>query len=138
MALMTWGPALQIGYGDIDVQHKRLVDLINALDDGVRSGHSRDVLADVLTELARYTQLHFAFEEKLMELYGLSDTEEHRAEHARLTADVMSFKRQFDDGEVDLSADLLHYLRDWLNFHILQTDRALAQALRANGAVSAA
>ena len=79
MALMTWGPALQIGYGDIDVQHKRLVDLINALDDGVRSGHSRDVLADVLTELARYTQLHFAFEEKLMELYGLSDTEEHPA-----------------------------------------------------------
>ncbi len=138
MALMTWGPALQIGYGDIDVQHKRLVDLINALDDGVRSGHSRDVLADVLTELARYTQLHFAFEEKLMELYGLSDTEEHRAEHARLSADVMSFKRQFDDGEVDLSADLLHYLRDWLNFHILQTARALAQALRANGAVSAA
>lgn len=140
MSLMTWGPALMIGFGDIDVQHRRLVQLVNALDDAMHAGRSREVLGTVLTELVRYTKLHFAFEEKLMAAYGLQggDVAAHKEEHATLTAQVNDFAAQFAEGSADVSVELLEFLRDWLSNHILGTDKGLAAALRQAGAVSAA
>ncbi|HYO86835.1 MAG TPA: bacteriohemerythrin [Dermatophilaceae bacterium] len=138
MPLMTWGPALQVGYGDIDVQHQRLVRLCNALAEAQREGRGRELLGAILGELARYTKLHFGFEERLMARYGLTDTDDHRREHADLTARVIDFQSRFDAGRSDVSEDLLLFLSDWLRVHILQTDRELVGQLLARGAVSAA
>jgi len=138
MALMTWGPMLQLGYGDIDAQHKRLVELVNQLDDAMRAGHGRDVMGSVLNELIRYTVYHFAFEEKLMDQYGISSLAAHKAEHKVLVADVTAFKAKFDSGSVAVTTELMAFLRSWLSDHILKTDKALAKELLAKGAKSAA
>lgn len=138
MALMTWGPMLQIGYGDIDAQHQRLVELVNQLDDAMRSGKGRDVVGHVLTELINYTVSHFAFEERLMDQYGLPSTAAHKAEHKKLVADVGAFKAKFDTGAASVTTELMSFLRNWLSNHILKTDKALAKELIAKGAKSAA
>lgn len=137
MALMTWGPMLQIGYGDIDAQHKRLVELVNALDDAMRAGHGRDIVGGVLNELIRYTVYHFAFEEKLMDQYGIGSAPAHKAEHKKLVADVSAFKSKFDTGSAAVTTELMTFLRNWLSNHILKTDKALAKELMAKGAKSA-
>lgn len=138
MALMTWGPMLQVGYGDMDAQHKRLVELVNQLDDAMRGGHGRDVVGPVLNELIRYTVSHFAFEEKLMDRYGISSSVAHKAEHKKLVADVSAFKAKFDAGSAAVSTELMSFLRNWLSSHILKTDKALAGELLTKGAKSAA
>lgn len=138
MALMAWGPMLQLGYGDIDAQHKRLVEIVNQLDDAMRAGHGRDVLVTVLNELIRYTVYHFAFEEKLMDQYGISSAVAHKAEHKQLVADVSAFKSKFDAGSASVTTELMTFLRGWLSNHILKTDKALARELLAKGAKSAA
>lgn len=107
----------------------RLVGLLNALEAGVRDGYSRRILGSILSDLARYTVCHFTFEERLMDTYGLPFTEEHKAEHRALTADVLNFKLRFDVGNADVSDELLRFLRDWLQGHILGTDRNLVKAL---------
>jgi len=138
MALMTWGPMLQIGYGDIDAQHKRLVEVVNVLDEAMRTGKGRDVLGAVLEELVTYTQFHFAFEERLMAQYGIGSSAAHKAEHRKLIADVGAFKAKFDAGAVSVTTELMAFLRNWLSNHILKTDKALAKELRSKGAKSAA
>jgi len=129
---------LQIGFGDIDAQHKRLVELVNQLDDAMRAGHGRDVVGKVLTELVEYTVFHFAFEEKLMDQYSLSSSATHKAEHKKLVADVDAFKTKFEAGSAAVTTELMSFLRDWLSTHILRTDKALAKELLAKGAKSAA
>lgn len=129
MAFMTWTQDLELGIPEIDRQHMRLVGLLNALEAGVRDGYSRRILGSILTDLARYTVCHFTFEERLMETYRLPDSDEHKDEHRRLTADVLNFKMRFDVGRADVSDELLRFLRDWLQGHILGTDRRLVAAL---------
>lgn len=138
MATLTWGPSLKVGFGDIDVQHQRLVALVNQLEDGIEGGRSREMLADVLRDLVRYTQLHFAYEEKLMERYNITESDEHRAQHNRLTDDVIAFQKRYEAGEEELETELLDFLGAWLRGHILGSDRELAAKLIAAGADSAA
>ncbi len=138
---MCWGPAMQVGFGDIDAQHRRLVRLVNTLDDAMRDGRDRDIMGTVLAELIRYTTLHFAYEEKLMARHGLAGDEhsrQHLVEHERLRSEVETFQRDFLLGDADVSADLLDFLSSWLGDHVLGTDKELASALLAAGAVSAA
>jgi hemerythrin-like metal-binding protein len=125
---------LQLGYGDIDAQHRRLVELVNELDDAMRAGHGRDVVGGVLDELIRYTVYHFAFEEKLMDQYAIATASAHKTEHKKLVADVNAFKARFDKGSAAVTTELMTFLRSWLSDHILKTDKALAKELLAKGA----
>lgn len=131
MTLMAWGPKLYVGVQQIDDQHKKLVDLVNKLNDAMVGGHGRDVIGPTLTELVKYTQYHFATEEGLMKLHGYQDTAQHKAEHAKLLHDVGDFKARFDAGNSMLSVQLLRFLKDWLSGHILGSDMRLAKHLNA-------
>lgn len=136
MALMTWGPALQVGFGDIDAQHERLVELVNQLNDEMRAGSGRDAVGPVLAELVRYTVDHFAFEERLMTEHDISTSSAHRTEHGELVGQVRAFKEEYDAGSTTVSAELMTFLRKWLTGHILKSDKALARELRTKGATS--
>lgn len=142
MALIEWGPQLEVGFGDIDVQHQRLVRLLNELEEAAASSDDpHGQLGQVLAELVRYTQVHFAFEEHLMATYALEGHEasrRHREEHRALTGQVLAYRDRFVSGEAELDADVLAFLRDWLRSHILGTDRGFARALIDAGAHSAA
>ena len=73
MALITWSRGLEVGFGDIDVQHRRLVTMLNRLERATSRPGNGQVAREVLSELAEYTQVHFDFEEHLMVRHGLAD-----------------------------------------------------------------
>jgi hemerythrin len=131
MALMTWGPQLSVGIKQIDDQHKKLIEIVNKLNDAMVAGHGRGLIGPTLTELVKYTQYPFATEERLMSLHGYEHTAEHKAEHAKLLRDVGDFKGRFDAGNSMLSIELLRFLRDWLKGHIAGSDTKLAKCLSA-------
>ena len=66
MALIKWTSALSVAVPEIDLQHQKLVSLINQLHESMLSGKGREVLGGVLNELIDYTKRHFADEEELM------------------------------------------------------------------------
>lgn len=134
--LIPWGPTLRLGFADIDIQHRRLVDLVNTLDDAMRAGRGQAVVGPVLDELIHYTVHHFGFEEQLMDTYQISSADSHKAEHHKLVAEVSEFRTKLHTGDLAL-ADLMALLRVWLTDHILKTDRALVTELHAKGATSA-
>lgn len=129
MTMMEWGDRLKVGHSRIDADHQKLVGLLNQLSDAMSTGKGRELCAGVLSELIDYTRTHFAMEEQLMATHGYAQAAAHKAEHTKLVAEVLDFKKRLDGGTVTLSVSLLHFLADWLSHHILESDKALARGI---------
>lgn len=133
MALISWSSMLSTGVGEQDNQHKKLIDLINQLNDAMLGGKGDQVLGKVLSELVNYTVTHFGYEEKLMAQHGYADTAAHKAEHAKFVQTAGDLKKKFDSGNAKITTDIMNFLRDWLTNHIMKTDKRLGQALNKAG-----
>ncbi len=135
---MQWNDSLVTGHPKIDNEHRKLVELVNRLGEAMSNGHGKDVCGSILDELIRYTATHFATEEALMAAHRYADTATHKAQHAKLVKDVLDFQSKFRAGSVTVSVSLMKFLNDWLVQHIKGSDKALAKALKAASAASAA
>ena len=133
MALITWSNMLSTGVSEQDTQHKKLIDLINQLNDAMQAGKGNDVMGKVLAELVNYTVFHFGYEEKLMALHKYEDSPAHKAEHAKFVQTAGDLKKKFDSGSAVISVEIMNFLRDWLTSHIMKTDKKLGQALNKAG-----
>lgn len=131
--LINWTSDLSVGVTEIDKQHMKLVELINALYRAMKRGHAREVTQKIVDELLDYTVYHFGHEEKYFDKFGYEDTASHKRIHKKFTDTVGEFARNFKAGKADVSSDLLNFLRDWLTGHIKGTDRKYGPFLREHG-----
>ena len=131
MSLLEWSDQYKVGNEEIDYQHERLFTMVNNLYSSIGAGEDMRLLVDVfLNQLVQYTDFHFSTEEKLMEQSKYSDLSAHRAAHDSLRKQVTDFQKKFVKGEVDVSKELMTFLKDWLVGHIGKTDTKLAQHLK--------
>jgi len=129
MPLINWSESLSVGVDYIDNQHKQLVSIINRLNDAMLQDKGNDVMCQVLDDLIDYTKSHFQSEEHLMRKYEYPDSPEHFKEHEKLTKEVIDFAENFKQGNAIITLPVLNFLKDWLNNHILETDRTLGKFL---------
>ncbi|MGH9681879.1 MAG: bacteriohemerythrin, partial [Candidatus Acidiferrales bacterium] len=78
MPLMSWNEKMSVGVDVLDMDHQKLVGLLNQLFDAMQSGHGKESLSKILDELVSYTKFHFAREEKLFSHSDYPDTASHR------------------------------------------------------------
>lgn len=123
MALITWTDELSVSIAGIDSQHKKLVDLINALHDAMKQGKAKDVMAKVLKELVDYTVQHFSVEEKFMVQHGYPQYAKHKLEHDQFVKKVLEVTKEFDSGKASISMDVMSFLKKWLSEHICIVDK---------------
>ena len=133
-SLIEWNANLLTGVRVIDEDHKKLVDMLNRLNDAMTARKGKEMLAPLLVELVKYTAEHFGREESLMAKHKYADSAAHFAAHKKLIDDVAEFQKKLDAGQAMISVALLKFLRDWLSTHIMQTDKKLGKALVAAGA----
>ena len=133
--LIAWDDTLKVNVEIIDRQHKNLIDILNELYNLAQENKGRDTLKPIFDSLVNYTVEHFKTEEELMETYRFPGFEEHKQEHINLTDKVLEFKSEFDKGSQTISFELLDFLRKWLTFHILGTDKKYSRHLNARGVV---
>ena len=124
--LIDWKEKYSVFYDEIDEQHKKLVDMINELYDSFTQGKADDVVEDILIKMIKYTDYHFKTEEKYFEKYTYSNTEEHIKEHKKFVSDVTDFYKDFKNGSISLSYDIMTFLRNWLLEHIYGSDKKYA------------
>ena len=103
MPLITWGPQLEFGISIIDSQHKRLVDMINKLDDAMKSGRGGQEVTNTLEGLVEYTHTHFRTEEGLLKDNGYEEFDLHCREH-RIFTDQIEMVRLLVEGGADVNA----------------------------------
>jgi hemerythrin len=134
MSLIEWSNELSVGIKSIDEQHKKLVNMINALNDAMLTGSSNELLGKIFTGLAAYTQKHFAYEENMFAEYGYEGSEEHKRQHNELIAQVIALKEKFmENPQGTISDDLMQFLKRWLTNHIMRTDKDYTEFLVSKG-----
>ncbi|MBL4823577.1 MAG: hemerythrin family protein [Colwellia sp.] len=134
MPLIEWTAELSVGIDSIDEQHKKLVNMINALNEAMLINSSDELLGKIFTGLAAYTQKHFSYEENMFAEYGYTDSVEHKRQHSELITQVVELKEKFiENPQGTMSADLMLFLKRWLTNHIMRTDKDYAEFLIAKG-----
>ena len=134
MPLIEWTAELSVGIDSIDEQHKKLVNMINALNEAMLTGSSNELLGKIFTGLAAYTQKHFAYEEALFAEYGYADSKQHKRQHRELIAQVVELKQKFiENPQQTMTADLMLFLKRWLTNHIMRTDKEYTEFLLSKG-----
>lgn len=121
--LIEWSDDYSIQIPEIDEQHKVLVGLVNEMHAAIREQRGREECGAVLEQLIEYTRVHFATEESVMSVMRYPELEQHRAEHQKLMDEVSQLKARFDDGSVNLTMELMHFLKAWLHNHIHGSDK---------------
>jgi hemerythrin len=131
--LLPWSDKYHVGIAFADVQHKQLVDIINRLHQALVEGKGRVVIGKTLDELIRYTQAHFAVEEKVLQSCGYPDFMAHHSEHERLAYSILELYQKLMGNETGLTAPAVAFLKDWLTEEILDVDLKFAPFLKGKG-----
>lgn len=127
MSKIQWQAMFEIGIPSLDMQHKKLVGMINQLEDALTSGKGaiNEEIGSVLVQLVEYTQYHFADEEKVQQQIGFTDHKSHCESHRLFVAQVKAILLRMKNGGAVNAFELMNFLRDWLINHILCEDRKI-------------
>ena len=129
---LEWTAALSTSVGEIDNQHKELIERINRLLAAFDRSTGREEMGKIIEFLAMYVVLHFKTEERCMQKFAYADFPQHKAQHEMF---VKAFGRVRDRLSADktdpqLMVDTRQLVVDWLVNHIKLSDRALGQFLK--------
>ena len=125
MAYFEWADDMVIDNGQIDAEHRKLVDLVNELHTATSQGNGQSVVADLLERLIADTAEHLRHEEMQMQQAELPGPENHRVGHEHFVNDLRALKAKLDAGSITVAAQLSSVLRDWLSLHIRRNDKEL-------------
>jgi hemerythrin len=120
------------GVGEIDRQHRELVNTANNLFNAVQQGKSPEEIKRILEALESFMIEHFSLEEKYMEGSEYPDAGPHRERHEDFAKEFLKLKEEFRRKEDSSYITLMFggWLYKWLNEHFASEDRALVKFLK--------
>lgn len=127
--MYTMNPKYLINVEAVDEQHQTLFGLIDKAQRLLKDEnilYKYDDLISILNGLKDYTKMHFESEIKLMENIQYPDLAIHKAAHDSFVEKIRTYELDID--KVSLGTqdtvinDILSYLLDWLQVHILDFD----------------
>ncbi len=133
MPLISWTDALTVEIRALDADHQSLLSMLNQIYDAIQGGHGLGALDDIVSRLLRYTDTHFAREERLLEKHAYPGLTDHRNAHAELRGQVEAFRANVSNGTPGTDDEVALFLKNWLTRHILSQDHEYAAFLRAKG-----
>lgn len=131
--MLKWDEKYSVEIQSIDNQHKEIFRLMDNLLESMKQGQVNNVITDVFYELEKYALSHFQKEEYFLLRFNYSGTEAHIAEHRFFSQKVALLKSDLSTGKVAAAFELLTFLRDWIEHHILVVDKQYSECFRQNG-----
>ena len=133
MALIDWNEDLSVNVAEIDEEHKWFAAMLNDLDEARKKGDEKEILKEILINSITYAATHFRTEEKYFVQYGYPDTENHKREHAAFIRRTAVFLEEFENGKAELTTDVMNFLGQWWQDHILGADKRYSQFFNEKG-----
>ena len=127
---IVWKPEYSVGDDALDLQHRKMFDIINKLYSQMRSGISNEEIHHQLEEVKTYAQKHFQTEEDAMRDCRYPDLEVHQRAHRKYEQDVQLLIRQRAQQAKALAHDLLSFLKKWWKEHVTNMDQRYAPFLK--------
>jgi hemerythrin len=127
MPIINWTEELSVGTDTIDADHKVLIEMINRLDEAIKTKEPHGTVNRVLGELLDYTGYHFDREEALMKAANYPDLDAHIRTHGTLKAQVADIRNRYERNPNSIhEREVLAFLKNWLTAHILGRDKLYA------------
>ncbi len=123
---LKWDPGFDLGYGEIDDEHRIFHGLIVDFQEAAIQHASKEKLLGILHEITEYAEFHFSSEEKIMAACQYTELDEHAALHHTLLAEARDAYTQFQQDEID-PAHLYEFLLNWFATHTSKEDKKLVQ-----------
>ncbi len=135
--MFKWRDEFSVNVESVDLQHKELFRIGNMLYDVISikdDVDSYDEIVMILQEMKDYAVYHFHYEEKLMKENGYPGFEKHKKQHDAFVEKINSI----DEGDIDrkqqkVSMDLVIFIANWIENHILKTDMEYRDFLNEKG-----
>ncbi|MFO1425544.1 MAG: bacteriohemerythrin [Steroidobacteraceae bacterium] len=129
MSLLQWQDRFRIGIAEVDLEHRELIELINALHGELGGDRTPARVEEFLGEILARITAHFALEEKSMETLGYPERAAHKADHERLLDDIRDIMDEVDASGVLDEARFSARLSDWFGVHFASFDERLHRYL---------
>ena len=134
MPLIVWTDQMCVGVKLLDNDHKKLVLLINELNEGIENNRDKQELDGVFENLVRFTRVHFAHEEQLLFETGYPAAAAHKQEHESMIQKIEALQARFRSGApMAMHKDGVELLKSWLFSHMYGADQEYAPYLEAQG-----
>jgi len=125
MTIIIWDQEkLSVGVQLLDEQHKKLVELINALYllKENKGEHVKTGLSKLFDRFKDYSIYHFKAEEEYFSLLDSKAVELHILQHKHYLEYLQELSVKVRENN-DLSEEMLFHLTDWIFHHILSEDK---------------
>lgn len=129
---IKWDSRLSVGNVYIDIEHKLIITLINALEAVLRHPDEKESLKFFTEQLYEFAEEHFLHEEKLQLKFMFPYYEENKKGHKQLMAEleiikniIYRFVENTDttpEEAVKTSEKVNHLMRNWFIEHIIKSD----------------
>ncbi|SDH20328.1 bacteriohemerythrin [Propionivibrio dicarboxylicus] len=132
LVIFPWNENFATGIGDIDFQHRRLVDLLNLLAGHLAYQSGAPTLNSILSELTDYAAEHFLAEEAIWaRCFGNDEWESrHQESHGAFVAKILELQAsENDDCPEATMEEIVRFLTHWLAFHIIESDKRMAKVV---------
>lgn len=126
---VKWRPELELGVDMMDRHHRSMVGLCGAIFEKVGSKGGTTASADIFLELVGLTAMHFQSEEELMRRSDYPGRMDHLDRHHELSLLLKSWESRARRRDLPLNPAFLQHLNQWVENHILGSDRGFSRFL---------
>lgn len=131
--IFPWNVNFATGIEVIDLQHQKLVELVNLLANHFAYQADLPTLSGIFEQLTRYAVYHFETEEAVWLEYFPDDKvfTNHLSSHQDFIETIAGFQHANQHKDLNqIVEDILSFLTQWLAFHILDSDKRMAIAVK--------
>jgi hemerythrin len=130
--MIKWQEEYRIGVQAIDEQHQRLFEIANRAYQLLKNElllDKYDHIITILEELRDYTVYHFSFEEKYMSSIGYKKFLSHKVLHDDFIEKIKAINfDKIDENQDQQLMDILNFVVNWIEKHILGVDKKIVQS----------
>ena len=120
---VKWDASMDTGIQLIDNDHKKLISLINQLQNASHYKVDDYIIDQTMDELINYTKYHFEREEFLMRSNQYPGYEAHKKLHENMISKMSECMEKYKSNPDNTIDDALNFLKNWLINHIKGDDR---------------
>ena len=127
---LAWRSIMSTGIELIDHDHKRLVELINELQEATEFNVEEVQRQHILDEVVSYTKYHFSREEALMKLNNYPDFKAHQQQHRQMIREINQCLEEYGNDKSQAIDHIARFLKTWLLEHINGSDQEYVPYLK--------
>jgi hemerythrin-like metal-binding protein len=126
MSLTSLKDGFKTGIHSLDYEHRKLVEVMEALSDSFDRAASTREVSDMFGTLYAEASAHFALEESIMRQKKYAFYDAHKADHERLLDQIRHMMEAYEDGMcADCGTSLRACLEVWFAGHVADADTGL-------------